>query len=307
MSLPNGIFYNKGVITMADWYCPNCDFKNRDTNKTCTSCGTARPNTAPPKPEAPSSNTVNASVWTCPKCNHINSTNTSTCYSCGTSRYGGSSQQNISGMRISGKKALICIAVATVVVVGAAAKGMIGYDARSSSRRHTSSVATTAVTTAVPVTTKKAEEQTTAKEKGTVAKPSASSKPSALIEYAAEQNNISIDSISEMVATDDGKYMLMVYVNTSSNLTSKLAVRSMHNDICDLIEPLQNCGKVDTITFFMQGDFIDSYGNKSTDTAMRVNLSADTIDKIDFSSQYWDSSNITDIADGYWVHKSLQD
>lgn len=110
-----------------------------------------------------------------------------------------------------------------------------------------------------------------------------------------------------MVATDDGKYMIMVYVNTSSQLTNKLAVRSMHNDISELIKPLQNCNKLDTITFFMQGDFIDSYGNKTKDTAMRVNFNASTIDKINFTSGYWDSDNIPNIADGYWVHKSLKD
>lgn len=134
-----------------------------------------------------------------------------------------------------------------------------------------------------------------------------SEKPSALIKSAAENNNISIDDISEMVATDDGKYMIMVYVNTSSQLTNKLAVRSMHNDISELIKPLQNCNKLDTITFFMQGDFIDSYGNKTKDTAMRVNFNASTIDKINFTSGYWDSDNIPNIADGYWVHKSLKD
>ncbi|MBP0957495.1 MAG: hypothetical protein J5997_09025 [Oscillospiraceae bacterium] len=277
---------------MADWYCPNCDFKNRDSNKTCTSCGTARPSTQTP--------VAGDSEWICPKCNHKNSTIYSKCYSCGQSRYGEVSSRSSSEAKVSGKTAFICIAVATVVMIGAAANGIIGHDARSSSNRYSPST-TVKTTTTTPATTK----VTTAKI--TAAKPSSSSKPSAFVKYAADQNNISIDDISEVKSTEDGKYMLMVYVNQSTQLTSKLAVRAMHNDISALIEPLQNCSKLDEITIFMQGYFVDSNGNKSKDTAMRVKFSAKSIDKIDFSSEYWDSSNIPDVSDGYWVHKSLNE
>ncbi|MBP0957721.1 MAG: zinc ribbon domain-containing protein, partial [Oscillospiraceae bacterium] len=71
---------------MAEWYCPNCNFKNRDSNKTCTSCGMVRPGTAVPKPD------VNEPVWICPNCSHKNSTDHSTCFSCGKPRYGDTAQ-----------------------------------------------------------------------------------------------------------------------------------------------------------------------------------------------------------------------
>lgn len=192
---------------------------------------------------------------------------------------------------MNSKVAAVCIAVAVVVAVGSAIN-------RASTSRPSVQSSTTSVTT---------EATTKQEKKNSASKPSSSSKPSALIKYAADENNISVDDISETEATGDGKYMVTVYISQNSTLSKKLSVRAMHNDICSLIEPLQNCSKLDTLTIFVQGNFVDSYGKESKDTVMRVNFNASTINKIDFSSDYWDSSNIPDVADGYWLHKSLQE
>ena len=274
---------------MGVWNCPNCDYKNSDSSKTCASCGASRPGAY----------RVNASAttWKCPKCNTSNSTNVSKCSKCGASRYGDTVRtqheepEERKGFQVNSKVAAVCIAVAVVVAVGSAFN-------RASTSRPSVQSSTTSVTT---------EATTKQEKKNSASKPSSSSKPSALIKYAADENNISVDDISETEATGDGKYMVTVYISQNSTLSKKLAVRAMHNDICSLIEPLQNCSKLDTLTIFVQGSFVDSYGKESKDTVMRVNFNASTINKIDFSSDYWDSSNIPDVADGYWLHKSLQE
>ena len=158
---------------MGVWNCPDCDYKNSDSSKTCASCGASRPGAY----------RVNASAttWKCPKCNTSNSTNVSKCFRCGASRYGDTVRtqheepEERKGFQVNSKVAAVCIAVAVVVAVGSAIN-------RASTSRPSVQSSTTSVTT---------EATTKQEKKNSASKPSSSSKPSVLIKYAADENNIS--------------------------------------------------------------------------------------------------------------------
>lgn len=124
---------------MADWHCPNCDFKNSDNSKTCISCGAERPGTEI---------NIGAKEWECPKCGHKNSPDHTVCFSCGTPRSGSSEARTASGTKVSGKTAFICIAAALVIFVGVSAKNTGRKSTDTYSRTSVSTSAKPAYTTA---------------------------------------------------------------------------------------------------------------------------------------------------------------
>lgn len=267
---------------MSEWYCPNCDFKNRDSNKTCISCGTVRPGASVPKPD------VKNSEWICPNCNHKNSSKYSKCFSCGSSRYGDTAPQSATDKHVSGKTALICIAVATVLIVGSVINSTNNAHSSVPASSKTQTTYTTSGTSALDNTDMAATGNT----------------PAAMV-YGVK--GIDISDCNEIKSTNDGKYMLNVTIKGPNSLpTNSLTVRAMHNDIEAILKHMQSCTNLETINIFIEGTFYNAYGEESTDTAMRVTMNYSTLSKINFDGEYWDSSNIPNVADSYWVHSSLQ-
>lgn len=75
-----------------NWRCPECDYSNRGTVSTCSSCGASRPVvekkksiTSTPQ-DLPSSDNFGKEDWFCPKCDLKNKATNKTCPSCGTIR-----------------------------------------------------------------------------------------------------------------------------------------------------------------------------------------------------------------------------
>lgn len=125
-----------------------------------------------------------------------------------------------------------------------------------------------------------------------------------LVDSAIESARVEKDrvSINDDLGTGNGKIVLL-YLKGSDNLTNKMIKTGMLMDTKDILQALQPRDDISEITFFWSFPLIDIYGNKSEDTIMKVNISKETLGKINF--ERFDYNSIPDIADDYFEHTAL--
>lgn len=125
-----------------------------------------------------------------------------------------------------------------------------------------------------------------------------------LIDFAIESVQVEKDriSINDNLGTGSGKVVLL-YLKGSDNLTNKMIKTGMLMDTKDILQTLQPRDDISEITFFWSFPLVDAYGNTSEDTIMKINISKETLDKINF--ERFDYNSIPDIADDYFEHTAL--
>lgn len=126
----------------------------------------------------------------------------------------------------------------------------------------------------------------------------------AAVDSAIESARVEKDrvSINDDLGTGSGKIVLL-YLKGGDNLTNKMIKTGMLMDTKDILQTLQPRDDISEITFFWSFPLVDAYGNTSEDTIMKVNISKETLGKINF--ERFDYNSIPDIADDYFEHTAL--
>lgn len=126
----------------------------------------------------------------------------------------------------------------------------------------------------------------------------------AAVNSAIESARVEKDriSINDDLGTGSGKIVLL-YLKGGDNLTNKMIKTGMLMNTKDILQTLQLRDDISEITFFWSFPLVDAYGNTSEDTIMKVNISKETLGKINF--ERFDYNSIPDIADDYFEHIAL--
>lgn len=98
------------------------------------------------------------------------------------------------------------------------------------------------------------------------------------------------------------------YVGITSKLSGgwneKTMRDSFYNDVVAVVSGLQN-EEFDRLVFDATADMQDEYGNVKEMKVLTVNLTKETVDKINFEN--FQSSNLPNVADAIFVHPAFQD
>ena len=98
------------------------------------------------------------------------------------------------------------------------------------------------------------------------------------------------------------------YVGITSKLSGgwneKTMRNSFYNNVVSVVSDLQN-EEFDRLVFDATADMQDEYGNVKEMKVLTVNLTKETVDKINFEN--FQSSNLPNVADAIFVHPAFQD
>ena len=98
------------------------------------------------------------------------------------------------------------------------------------------------------------------------------------------------------------------YVGITSKLSGgwneKTMRNSFYNNVIAVVSDLQN-EEFDRLVFDATADMQDEYGNVKEMKVLTVNLTKETVDKINFEN--FQSSNLPNVADAIFVHPAFQD
>ena len=98
------------------------------------------------------------------------------------------------------------------------------------------------------------------------------------------------------------------YVGITSKLSGgwneKTMRNSFYNNVVAVVSDLQN-EEFDRLVFDATADMQDEYGNVKEMKVLTVNLTKETVDKINFEN--FQSSNLPNVADAIFVHPAFQD
>lgn len=94
-----------------------------------------------------------------------------------------------------------------------------------------------------------------------------------------------------------------IYLTGSDNLTKNMIRKGMWMEGTDILKSLQSCEDISEIVLYWSFPMVDAYGNSVTDTVMKIDVSKETLDHIDF--ERFPFENLPEIADEYFEHPAL--
>lgn len=121
--------------------------------------------------------------------------------------------------------------------------------------------------------------------------------------------NVVEDTLKESALVDievnnypenDSKVVLLT-LNGSDNLTKNMIYKGMLIDSTDLAEAFKGSElEIHDLMMSWQMPLVDSYGNEEDGEVLRINLSGESLEKINFDNFLFE--DIPNIADSYWEH-----
>lgn len=103
---------------------------------------------------------------------------------------------------------------------------------------------------------------------------------------------------------ENGYKIVLLTLNGSDNITQNLIYKGMLMDSSDLAEGFKNSGlEIHDIMMSWQFPLIDTYGNEEDGEVLRINLSGESLNQINFDNFLFE--NLPSIADNYWEHPSF--
>lgn len=111
------------------------------------------------------------------------------------------------------------------------------------------------------------------------------------------------DSIMSLSVTFTGEGEAVRAVIKSEALSAKLFKKQLLIKSKDLLKKLSEMSEIVFVNIEWQGKFVDSYGNIKFNPVMRVDMTRETMDKINWEN--FDYTRIEKIADDYWQHMGL--
>ncbi|KAB2337670.1 hypothetical protein F7731_08745 [Cytobacillus depressus] len=110
------------------------------------------------------------------------------------------------------------------------------------------------------------------------------------------------DSVQEIKAIkgvdESARVNVKVYAKDSIGMKT-----TMLNSITSTLKELQNENEIETIFFMIIFPLVDQYGNSEDGTIAKVEISKETLDKINFKNFVY--NQIPNIADEYWEHPAV--
>jgi chemotaxis protein histidine kinase CheA len=100
-----------------------------------------------------------------------------------------------------------------------------------------------------------------------------------------------------------GKITLIVVAN--ENLTSGMTRTGILSDSTNVLEDMKKIPEVKSVNINVQFTMVDAYGNESLDDILKVVVSRESLDKINFENFNYD--NLSTVADEYWEHPAFQE
>lgn len=111
------------------------------------------------------------------------------------------------------------------------------------------------------------------------------------------------DSIMSLSVTFTGEGEAVRAVIKSEALSANLFKKQLLIKSKDLLKKLSEMSEIVFVNIEWQGKFVDSYGNIKFNPVMRVDMTRETMDKINWEN--FDYTKIEKIADDYWQHMGL--
>lgn len=103
----------------------------------------------------------------------------------------------------------------------------------------------------------------------------------------------------------DGENSVNMHIKREMPASEKTLKMDILIQTKDLLEKISEMEEVDSINLVWENEMKDQYGNGEFIPSLRISMSKETLDKIN-----WDDILITsmeDVADDYWQHNSLID
>ncbi len=118
-------------------------------------------------------------------------------------------------------------------------------------------------------------------------------------------NNSKKDRIVEadVFEPGDGTRNIILTMNASENLTNNFIKRSMWMDSVDILEPLSKTEGLKNISIEWLYPLTDQYGNTEDKRIMMLNISKETLDKINWED--FNNENLPNVSTEYFEHPTL--
>jgi len=98
---------------------------------------------------------------------------------------------------------------------------------------------------------------------------------------------------------------ILITAPGSDNFTNNMIKRTMWMHSIDTLKDLKDVAKIKEISFNITFPLVDKYGNESTGIVMKIKISNETKNKINFEN--FNTENLPEIADYYWAHPSFSE
>lgn len=115
----------------------------------------------------------------------------------------------------------------------------------------------------------------------------------------AEKDHV---TINDDLGSGKGKIVL-IYLKAQDKLTKSMIKKGMFIEANSILKNLQEREEISEIVIFWSFPLVDNYGNIEEGTILKVGISKETLDKINFDNFIYD--NIPTIADDYFEHTAL--
>lgn len=118
----------------------------------------------------------------------------------------------------------------------------------------------------------------------------------------AEKSDVRIYD-GESVGEDIDGSFVDIYLVGKDNFSTSMIRGGMLIQANNILCTLQSRDDIGCISLFWSFPLVDTYGNSSTETVMKVTFYKGTLDKINFEN--FDYNNIPEICDDYYQHAAL--
>ena len=103
---------------------------------------------------------------------------------------------------------------------------------------------------------------------------------------------------------DPEAYVMTIRFMVSDNLNNEMIKNGIWIDTTDLLKALYTSGhNIENVNIVVNFPLIDKYGNKSVGPIVKLNMSEETAEKINWENFLW--TNLPDVVDSYWQHQDL--
>jgi uncharacterized membrane protein len=131
----------------------------------------------------------------------------------------------------------------------------------------------------------------------------------AIVDAVGKKTNMDNDRIIDIQVNDhlgteeDNDYIIIAKLFANENLTANMTRKGILKQSTEVFEPLFSTDGVTEVVLMWHLTLVDAYGNEKDDTVVKVTLSKETADKINWDN--FDYNNYTTIADDYWHHAAV--
>ncbi|MDH6674251.1 hypothetical protein M2277_004943 [Paenibacillus sp. LBL] len=118
-------------------------------------------------------------------------------------------------------------------------------------------------------------------------------------------SELAADKFEKVVSVNYNSENGRVYIKAlgKDNFTTNMILDGMRMDMISILKELKTFKEVSNVEFNILMPLVDAYGNESDDTVVSVEVSRETLDKINFDNFRLDSLEM--VADHWWVHPAM--